>query len=82
MGFSQGAALAGAIASMLEKGTKQDVLPTIEHPPFVFFISVSGFRLWFDTYDPLYPIHTPSMHVIGTFVSPSYPALLPGRLTL
>jgi hypothetical protein len=70
MGFSQGAALAGAVASMLEKGTKQDVLPTIEHPPFDFFISVSGFRLWFDTYDPLYPIHTPSMHVIGAFVPP------------
>jgi hypothetical protein len=61
--------MAAAIASMLEKGTKQDVLPTIQHPPVNFFISVSGFRLRFDKYNSLYPIKTPSMHVIGTLVT-------------
>jgi len=68
MGFSQGAAMAAVVASILEKGGSQDVLPTIQHPPVKFFISVSGFRMRFDKYDSLYPIRTPSMHVIGTLV--------------
>jgi Serine hydrolase (FSH1) len=71
--------MAAGIASILEKGSKQDVLPTIQHPPVNFFISVSGFRLRFDKYNSLYPIKTPSMHVIGTLVTPS---LLCGKLIL
>jgi len=69
MGFSQGGAMAAVVASILEKGGDQDVLPTIQHPPVKFFISISGFRMRFDKYNSLYPIGTPSMHVIGTLVN-------------
>ena len=63
LGFSQGAAVAAAIASMLER--KQTLFPPIEHPPVHFFVSVSGFRMRFEKYNQFYPISTPSLHVIG-----------------
>jgi hypothetical protein len=66
IGFSQGAAVAAVIASMLER--KQTLLPVIKHPPVKFFVSVSGFRMRFDQYNQFYPINTPSLHVIGTLV--------------
>lgn len=66
MGFSQGAAVAAIIASMLER--KQTILPAIKHPPVRFFVSFSGFRMRFEQYSQFYPINTPSLHVIGTLV--------------
>lgn len=68
IGFSQGAAVAAVIASILEEPTKQNLFSAIHHPPVKFFISVSGFRMRFKMYDELYHINTPSLHVIGTLV--------------
>ena len=68
LGFSQGAAVAAIIASMLER--KQTLFPPIEHPPVHFFVSVSGFRMRFEKYNQFYPISTPSLHVVGTLASP------------
>jgi hypothetical protein len=72
LGFSQGAAVAATIASMLEKGSTQSMFPRINHPPVNFFIAVSGFRWEFKQYDQFYPIHTPSLHVVGTAVISSW----------
>lgn len=68
MGFSQGAAVAATIASILEKD--RGLWRKIKHPAVNFFIAVSGFRWDFKKYDVLYPISTPSLHVIGTAVIP------------
>ena len=68
IGFSQGAAVAAIIASMLERESRQKLFPKIEHPPFKFFVSFSGFRMRFEKYDQFYPVHTPSLHVIGSLV--------------
>ena len=51
---------------MLEK--EQTLFPSIHHSPFKFFVSVSGFRMRFKKYNELYPINTPSVHVIGALV--------------
>ena len=66
LGFSQGAAVAATIASILEKD--RGLWRKIRHPAVNFFIAVSGFRWDFKKYDVLYPISTPSLHVIGTAV--------------
>jgi len=68
LGFSQGAAVAATIASILEKD--RGLWRKIKHPAVNFFIAVSGFRWDFKKYDVLYPISTPSLHVIGTAVIP------------
>ena len=69
IGFSQGAAVAAVIASLLERERNRNLFDTIlTNPPLRFFISFSGFRMRFEQYDPLYPIATPSLHVIGTLV--------------
>ena len=73
LGFSQGAAVAATIASILEKD--RGLWRKIKHPAVNFFIAVSGFRWDFKKYDVLYPISTPSLHVMGTAVIP--PILLP-----
>src|SRR5438270_4126090 len=73
LGFSQGAAVAATLTSLLEKN-KDIGLPTnlgwrkINHPPVNFFIAVSGFRWDFRKYDFLYPIQTSGLHIIGTAV--------------
>lgn len=74
LGFSQGAAVAATLTSLLEKNNQDSGLPTnlgwrkINHPPVNFFISVSGFRWDFRKYDFLYPIQTSGLHIIGTAV--------------
>lgn len=61
MGFSQGAAAAVAIASILEKRTKN-----IVHPPLKFAILFCGARPASTDFDALYnDIKTPSLHLVG-----------------
>lgn len=61
IGFSQGAAFAGMIGSLIEK-------KKMNHPKLTFIIAFSGFRARFEKYDYLYepPIRTPVMNVIGS----------------
>jgi predicted esterase len=59
LGFSQGAAMAAYLASILEQGQ------SINHPPVLFFIAACGFRWRFKQYDQYYPINTPSLHLVG-----------------
>jgi hypothetical protein len=68
IGFSQGAAVAALVAGMLEGGSRQTLFERIQHPPVKFLVSFSGFRMRFEKYDQFYPVHTPSLHVIGTLV--------------
>lgn len=61
MGFSQGAAVATAVCSLLEKQTFK-----INHPPMKFSILFCGARPEASVFDLIYAkIKTPSLHVIG-----------------
>lgn len=61
MGFSQGAAVASAITSLLEKRSV-----TINHPEFKFAVLFCGARPSSPVFDQLYQdIRTPSLHMVG-----------------
>jgi hypothetical protein len=60
--------VAALVAGMLEEGSRQTLFEKIQHPPVKFFVSFSGFRMRFKKYDQFYPVHTPSLHLIGTLV--------------
>ncbi|KAF9529808.1 serine hydrolase FSH [Crepidotus variabilis] len=69
-GFSQGAAFAAVISSLLErpelyKPFQVDGQPP--HPPFEFCVAISGFRVLDPFCDPFFTPHysTPTLHVIG-----------------
>ncbi|KAF9479353.1 FSH1-domain-containing protein [Pholiota conissans] len=70
LGFSQGAALAALLTSLLER---PHLYPPFlidgksPHPPFKFCIAVSGFRMRDSFCDPFFspPYETPTLHVIG-----------------
>jgi predicted esterase len=80
IGFSQGGACAGIVASLLESGRKEafgkdGIMPFPEsfaegaHPPLKFAVSYSGFaprdlKLYRGFYEP--KITTPMLHVLGT----------------
>lgn len=68
IGFSQGAAVAALVASMLEGKSRQTMFERIQHPPMKFLVSFSGFKMRFEKYNQFYPVYTPSLHVIGMLV--------------
>ncbi|KAG5646207.1 hypothetical protein DXG03_004033 [Asterophora parasitica] len=70
LGFSQGAAFASIISSLLERPHLYEpflVDGKPPHPPFKFCVAVSGFRLRDPFCDSLYEPQytTPTLHVIG-----------------
>jgi len=75
IGFSQGAAAAGILASLLEPvrrsppGLPSDwPQPPESQPPLAFAICYSGFKAPYKQYDFIYEpkIETPMMHIIGS----------------
>ncbi|KAJ7057163.1 serine hydrolase FSH [Mycena amicta] len=70
LGFSQGAAVAGFLAALLER---PEIYPDFlvdgkaPHPPFKFCVAVSGFRLRGSLGDSVFSAnyHTPTLHVLG-----------------
>ncbi|KAL2065868.1 hypothetical protein VTL71DRAFT_3538 [Oculimacula yallundae] len=80
IGFSQGAAMAAILASLLERGRETPFSSSFSalqqthpqpQPPLLFFVSYSGFYAPSPTYAPFYepPIKTRSLHVIGSLDS-------------
>ncbi|KAJ5663914.1 hypothetical protein N7507_004645 [Penicillium longicatenatum] len=68
MGFSTGATLAAALASILETRESHFGTPfETTHPPFQFAVCFSGFKLENEVYDSIYSpkIQTPILHVAG-----------------
>ena len=82
IGFSQGAALAAMVSSLLEVGRAEafgagsasggmsypESFKTLAHPPLKFCISYSGFKAPHSLYAAFYepPIETPILHFIGS----------------
>ncbi|PLB34259.1 alpha/beta hydrolase [Aspergillus candidus] len=82
IGFSQGAAIAAMVASLLEEN-RRDAFPvskmeggfaypaafsTLSHPPLKFVISISGYSATHQAYCPFYhpQICTPMLHILGS----------------
>lgn len=85
IGFSEGAAAAAIVASLLEKN-RQDAFArfeleggipypagfaTLEHPPLKFMVSISGYAASNPSYRAFYnpPIRTPALHFLGSMDS-------------
>ena len=82
IGFSQGAAIAAMVASLLEEQRKDAFLEsegdggiaypaafsTLDHPPLKFVISISGYAAPCREYHAFYHprIHTQTLHVLGS----------------
>ena len=78
VGFSQGAALAAMVASLLESNRKNAFSPdgvqyppsfeSLGHPPLRFAVSISGYTAMDPCYRAFYEngIRTPMLHIIGS----------------
>ncbi|KAJ5982210.1 hypothetical protein N7451_012310 [Penicillium sp. IBT 35674x] len=82
IGFSQGGAMAGMIASLLEGNRKDsfarfqshggieypDAFASLNHPGFKFLVSISGYATSHPAYRAFYEpyIETPSLHLLGS----------------
>lgn len=82
IGFSQGGAMAGMIASLLEENRKDsfarfqahggmgypDAFASLKHPRFRFVVSISGYATSHPAYRAFYEpyIETPSLHLLGS----------------
>lgn len=82
IGFSQGGAMAGMVASLLEENRKEafarfeahggmgypDAFTSLDHPPLKFVVSISGYATSYPAYHAFYEpyIGTPSLHLLGS----------------
>lgn len=85
VGFSEGAAAAAMVASLLEDNRKDafeqmrqrggiaypTAFASFDHPPLRFIVSFSGYAASHEAYRAFYdpPIRTPALHFIGTMDS-------------
>ncbi|KAL7275080.1 Family of serine hydrolases 3 [Rhizina undulata] len=68
IGFSQGAALASMLASLLEGNRSRPSLFTTAHPPLKFAVCYAGFKVSDDDLKSIYDpkLTTPILHFIGS----------------
>lgn len=85
LGFSQGACMASILTALLEKPNLHPRFPsTSALHPFKFSIFCGGFLPAPTLFHPYYPIHTPTLHIIGkndTIVTPTRSQTLIDRCT-